>query len=560
MKMKYLAIACLSAIFLVSTFSCVDYIRPEFDVEKPESIAEVEYLKTYDVLNSYIDRAANPDFKLGSGVSTGDYAEQGLVYSLISSNFDEVAAGYSMKHGSNVQDDGTIDLAGVVSFVSAAKEAGVGVYGHTLCWHANQNATYLNSTIAPEVIPGSGVDRWDTIKLADFESDGISVFTYSNSIASITAEGEGANSEGKAIKIVNEEVRADEWGSQFFVAFDPMMEEGERYILRMDIRADDPCSVNNQAHTTPGVYLHWDFFGAINFTSEWTTFVKEITVSDLVAGTRAIAFNLGPTATSYYVDNFTLEKFTSGGETLIEKPDAEKKEIISNELERWINGMMEVTSDYIKAWDVVNEPMDDGNPSELKSGVGRDLEADQFYWQDVLGKDYAVMAFNLARQYGNEDDILFINDYNLEYNLDKCQGIIDYVAYIESKGAVVDGIGTQMHISTNSDKQKIADMFSMLAATGKLIKVSELDVGVGAQTTEATEENYIAQAEMYEYVVSKYMELIPAAQRYGITVWSPFDSPRNSFWRAGEPIGLWTESYQRKRAYAAFADALKNSE
>jgi GH35 family endo-1,4-beta-xylanase len=221
---------------------------------------------------------------------------------------------------------------------------------------------------------------------------------------------------------------------------------------------------------------------------------------------------------------------------------------------------MEVTSDYVKAWDVVNEPMDDGNPSELKSGVGRDLDADQFYWQDVLGKDYAVMAFNLARQYGNDDDILFINDYNLEYNLDKCQGIIDYVEYIESKGAVVDGIGTQMHISTNSDKQKIADMFSMLAATGKFIKVSELDVGVGAQTTDAREENYIAQAEMYDYVVSKYMELIPAAQRYGITVWSPFDSPRNSFWRAGEPIGLWTESYQRKRAYAAFADALKNSE
>ncbi len=86
-----------------------------------------------------------------------------------------------------------------------------------------------------------------------------------------------------------------------------------------------------------------------------------------------------------------------------------------------------------------------------------------------------------------------------------------------------------------------------------------MDIGVGVKTTVATDEDYIAQAEMFEYVVSKYMELIPANQRYGITVWSPFDSPKNGNWRAGEPIGLWTESYLRKRAYGGFADGLMNN-
>ncbi|MFC2129771.1 endo-1,4-beta-xylanase, partial [Bacteroidota bacterium] len=189
--------------------------------------------------------------------------------------------------------------------------------------------------------------------------------------------------------------------------------------------------------------------------------------------------------------------------------------------------------------------------------ASKELANDQFYWQDYLGKDYAVLAINMAREYGNEEDLLFINDYNLEYNINKCKGIIAYVEYIENKGAVVDGIGTQMHISTDSDKAKIEEMFTLLAATGKLIKVSELDIGVGGvQTTDATTEHYIAQAEMYQYVVEKYMELIPADQRYGITVWSPMDQPKNSFWRAGEPIGLWTEDYMRKRAYAGFADGL----
>jgi GH35 family endo-1,4-beta-xylanase len=204
--------------------------------------------------------------------------------------------------------------------------------------------------------------------------------------------------------------------------------------------------------------------------------------------------------------------------------------------------------------------MDDGSPYDLKTGVGKtNMAADEFYWQDYLGKDYAVMAFNLARQYGNADDVLFINDYNLEYNIDKCKGLIAYMNYIESKGAQVDGIGTQMHISVDSDKDKIVEMFGLLAATGKMVKVSELDLGVGVPTTDATDEDYIAQAEMYQFVVEKYFEIIPANQRYGITVWSPTDSPAGSSWRAGEPIGLWTEGYYRKRAYAGFADGLSGN-
>jgi endo-1,4-beta-xylanase len=64
---------------------------------------------------------------------------------------------------------------------------------------------------------------------------------------------------------------------------------------------------------------------------------------------------------------------------------------------------------------------------------------------------------------------------------------------------------------------------------------------------------------MYKYVIDKYFELIPAKQRYGVTIWSPLDSPLSSFWRAGEPIGLWTEGYVRKLAYKAVAEALKEN-
>ncbi len=156
-------------------------------------------------------------------------------------------------------------------------------------------------------------------------------------------------------------------------------------------------------------------------------------------------------------------------------------------------------------------------------------------------------------------DQLFINDYNLEYNLDKCKGLIEYVEYIESKGARVDGIGTQMHITIDTDKDKITEMFGLLAATGKLIKISELDIGVGVKTEQATDEHYLAQAAMYKFVVEQYLDIIPASQRYGITIWSPQDSPTGSSWREGEPIGIWTLGFTRKRAYGAVADAFSEA-
>jgi endo-1,4-beta-xylanase len=718
MNMKCLTKLWLSAIAL-SVLACADESKLLFEKDKPANLAELEYLKDFDVLKEYIDRSGNPDFKLGAGVSVSDFTKQGVDHSMIVSNFDEITAGWEMKHGAVVQDDGSLSFASVSDFISKSKAANVTIYGHTLTWHANQNAEYLNSTIAPTIIPGTGGPAWEVISSADFETADESNFTsnaeavrsftadgagangtgralqvtnaavrandwnsqffvtfpnqtqvgekyilkmdvrsdasatfstqahvvpYSykhwdffgqvnatptwtqfikeititaetsgttaiafnlgntatsyyfdnvevqkfnesggggptwddissadfetanesnytsnaEAVRSFTADGAGANGTGRALQVTNAVVRANDWNSQFFITFSPQTQVGERYILEMDVRADAPAAFSTQAHVVPYSYKHWDFFGQINATTAWTPFVKEITITAETSGTTAIAFNLGNTATSYYFDNVKVMKYneSGGGEQIIEKTPAEKKETIHGELERWIAGMMEVSKEYVKAWDVVNEPMDDGDPYKLKTGLGKDLAEDEFYWQDYLGKDYAVDAFKLAAQYGNSGDKLFINDYNLEYNLDKCKGLIEYVEYVESQGARVDGIGTQMHISTNSDKEQIIQMFELLAATGKLIKISELDIGVEKQTTEATDQDYIAQAEMYQFVVEKYFEIIPAAQRYGITIWSPRDSPASSSWRAGEPIGLWTEGYNRKRAYGAFAEGL----
>ncbi len=713
--MKYLNKLWLGAFALIALVSCTENSLLDYKVDKPESLIGKEYLNDYDVLKSYVDRSASPDFKLGAGVSVDAFNKQGTVYSHIISNFDEVTAGWAMKHGAVVQDNGKVDTAAVKQFVAKAEEAGVSIYGHTLAWHANQNATYLNSIIADKEIeidpnnannalhattPEAKTNSWDwqleytlptpliqgveyTLKMrakassaftvdfwrtngsstdygpniafgeswgdvsvtftptmdatrlqfcfgafggdlyfddmvltasgsednliengafddtnlsgwqkpgwhaytfavetlaagpatwwtnlvtnSDVENDDVSSFfateiTVGPNPATIGADGTGADGVGRAIVVKSGDNPTNPWDTQFFVKAPQQLEEGQAYRFSMKVKADKPATIESQSHNNPGGYIHWSMIGSPSVTTEWQEYSNSGSISKEQAGANGmntIAFNLSVfgEANTYYFDDIVWEIEESGNK--IPLTPEEKADTLSWALDNWITGMLKVTKGYVKTWDVVNEPMDDGNPYELKTGVGKtDMATDEFYWQDYLGKDYAVMAFNLARQYGNADDKLFINDYNLEYNLDKCKGLIKYVQYIESQGAQVDGIGTQMHITTDSDKDKIVEMFELLAATGKLIKVSELDMGIGKKTDEATAEDYEAQKEMYKFVVEKYLELIPANQQYGITVWSPLDSNKDSSWRPAEPIGLWTEGYNRKPAYAGFADGL----
>lgn len=539
--------------------SCTKYEALEYDVVKPGTAVIQEDIDSYPALKSYINRTTNPNFKFGVALSLADYNNKNVMYRLANKNFDEIVLGYEMKHGAVVQANGNLSLDNVTKLLENAKAAGTSVYGHTLCWHANQNANYLKSIIAPDVTASTG-PGWDLITTADFEGNATNNFeANANAVTSYTASGGGVNGVGRALKITNASVRTNDWEAQFFVKFTPAAVLGEKYTLKMDVRADVPASYPTQAHVTPGAYKHWDFFGTISATPTWTTYTREITVTADMATCGAIAFNLGKTATNFYFDNITLTKYNATGSVQTkEKAPELKKTIVTNALDKWMSGILTVSKPYVKAWDVVNEPMDDGKPYELKTGVGKKLAADEFYWQDYMGKDYAVTAFQLARKYGNPNDVLFINDYNLEYNLDKCKGLITYTNYIEGKGVKVDGIGTQMHIDIKSDKAKIAEMFKLLAATGKLIKISELDIGLaGVKTAGATQELYKSQAEMYKYVIDKYFELVPAAQRYGITIWSPLDSPANSSWRADDPIGIWNQQYVRKMAYSYVAEALK---
>lgn len=391
------------------------------------------------------------------------------------------------------------------------------------------------------------------ISNGDFEG-GVAWGGWGNgSTRGVESEGSGVGNTGRAFFVTNPTL-ANFWAAQSIYQLAEPLNSGETYNLSFWVKGEGEGIIRPEMQSPD---FSSNGFGMIQVTPEW----RLINVSTTITASDRNRFiiSYGEFEGTVYIDNVVLSSATlvGGTTTVVERLPEEKAAIVDEQLEKWVSGIVSYSAPYVNAWDVVSQPMDDNNPFELKTGVGKTLASGEFYWQDYLGKDYALRAFQLAKENGNPTDLLFISDNNLATNLDKCLGLIQFVEYLEEKGAQIDGIGTQLNIDVHASKENIAQMFELLAATGKKIRVTELEVRVN--TTQLTKEILDDQADMYQYVLETYQQKVPASQRYGITVWGVVDSQTNTSWSQG----LWRatpnnlNNLNRKPAYAGFAEGLK---
>ena len=434
------------------------------------------------------------------------------------------------------------------------------------------------ATFFVSLIDNGDMEGDDAHNFASKENSGAVVYEITNGVGKDGSRG---------VKIASKGGQADSWESQFWIVSNEVLHIGDKVHVAFDYRADGGCAgtnVDTQAHFDPGEYQFYQCAGTVNFTGEWKTYDKTFTVDASMAkeddkGMKSIAFNMSPNTADgiYYIDNVVLE-IEKTGDGIPLTPE-ERKDTLTWAMEQWIAGMMEACDGKVHAFDVVNEAISGGDRDgegvyALQHGTPENTT--DFFWQDKdkLGDlDYVRTAVRLARQYGPEDIKLFINDYNLESDWDqnnKLTSLIKWIERWESDGVTkIDGIGTQMHISCyanpttqESKKNAIVNMFKLMAASGKLVRVSELDMGYvdadgnSVKTVDMTEEMHHQMAELYTFVIEKYLEIIPANQQWGICQWCATDAPANSGWRGGEPVGLWDSNYYRKHTYAGFADGL----
>ena len=548
--------------------------QEKFELGKPND-DNYRYLDGYQALKDYIDYSKYPNFKLGAGTTVNDYLKKSTVYNLTNKNFTETVAGNAMKMASCVNSNGDMDFTTVKKYVKAATEAGLNVYGHTLAWHSQQPNGWLRRLLADKPDPLADA-IFTEIASKDFRKDK-SVGWHSDE----TDYGYSLNYDNEnGLNIHCTKINTNSWDVQFLAMTDIPTTVGQTYKMTMTVRGSEA----GKLHSKLGDWSNGEY-PDIPFTTEW----QDVEVN-YTAAVESSFFMLqcGDFVGDIYVREIKFEGYKYPAVPLTAE---ERHDTLVYAMDKWIKGMMEACDGKVKAWDLVNEAVsggdDDGDgyydlqhSDGYKSGTW-DVGGDAFYWQDYMGDlEYVRQACRLARKYGPDDVKLFINDYNLESDWDdnkKVKSLINWIQKWESDGVTyIDGIGTQMHISCyeNANLQKsaqehITKMFELMAASGKLVRVSEMDMGYvrgsnkwagSAKTSQLTEAEHQKMADFYEWIIKEFFRIVPPEQQWGICQWCTTDAPSNSGWRGGEPVGIWDLDYYRKHVYAGFVRGLNGGE
>ena len=718
MKVNKYIISALVCPFVLG--SCADWDDWKYDVEKPQTIAQYEYLNDYAPLKEYLDRGAHPGFKVSAALGVDEFNQQGPLFRLAAHNFDEIVAGNAMKMASCVNDQGVMDFSKVSSFVRAAEDAGLTVYGHTLAWHAQQPRKWLEKLIAdkeldvdpgqktftelsrqtytdgkfpfyqmgcaPDIINGSihfvPTGDWSqffcmtgcSMKAGNYVAI-LHIKSTKDGMISLTAQnGWGAEAQKITQKFT---VKANEWvdaevalndiqGGNYDFILLPETFDGTLDLQSVTIGQYESPAMEVEQEVKHQTYQDGPFpyyqmgcapdviNGSIHFvpTGDWSQFFC-VAGAPLTPGNYAVDVEIKSTksgnikmtvqngwggdaesrdGTVALKEGWTTARFKmtleqGGNYDFILKPETfdatldlksvtvkkivktnsipltpqEKSDTLTWAMNKWISGMMQATEGKVKAWDLINEAISGGGNVNgfyaLQTEATSEHNPQDFYWQDYFTPEmYGPIVEKAARdayaavEGTNPEDLkLFINDYNLESfwdNNKKLNSLVYWIGVWEKKGkelgwnTKIDGIGTQMHISyyenpeiLESAKKHIQNMLTIMAGTGRLVRISEIDMGYvdkdGKDVTTAQLEKLPieervakekAMAEHYKWIIEQYFKIVPVSQQYGICQWCLTDSPTDSGWRPGQPVGLWNLNYQRKPAYGGFADGLANKQ
>jgi GH35 family endo-1,4-beta-xylanase len=557
--------------------------QERFEQGKPND-DNYRYLDNYKGLKEYIDTINYPNFKLGAGTTVNDYLKKTTVYKLTNANFTETVAGNAMKMASCVDGNGNMNFTTVKNYVKAATDAGLNVYGHTLGWHSQQPKGWLLRLLADKPDP-NGEETYTEVASKDFRKDKSVGWKADETENGYTLSFNSTD----GLKVVT--TKSKSWEIQFVAMDNINLETTKTYKMTFTVKGSKSGRIDGRLGS-------WSVNGpsfSVNFTDEW----QDVSVDIKPAIESSFMLLHIP---NYIGDVYIKSiKFEGNKVATIPQTAQEMHDTLVYAMDKWIKGMMEACDGKVKGWDLINEAIGGGgndgsgnyllqhsdayNPNGNPDATW-DVGGGAFYWQDYMGDlEYVRQACRLARKYGPEDVKLFINDYNLEGTWDlttkngikaskKVWSIIGWIKKWEADGVTkIDGIGTQMHISFNKNsnsqntlKTAITGMFKAMAASGKLVRVSELDMGYNdasgksVATGNMTEAQHKEMANFYEWIIQQYLTIIPAEQQWGICQWCTNDSPSNSGWRANTPVGIWDLNNYRKHVYAGFVRGLNGGE
>lgn len=585
------------------------------DVTKAEiPIAVKEVIANYDNIKDYAQQYT-PNMKIGIGMGADLYANnENGEGDLANANYQVFTPGNAMKNDAIMGNSGSLNFA-TVDKLLAALDGNLQLYGHNFFWHTQQNQTYLKSLIAPTLVVESDGDIANVLSgdASDFNGGSTGGWGSWGSNKESAEVVSGAGQDGSAALVLKNKGDGNAWEAQCAYTFDDALQEGKKYIIQFYAKSTSSAGELQFQYQNGTTYSSQGGYNTFNVGTDW---VKcEFTFTPAYDDANRIILNFGKVGATYYIDNIKFglaknqstatrgiqyvlarkgkaRKATRAGSKMyyVLKTPAEKQAALEGAMDAWVSGV----ANHLKeknvvpfGYDVINEPIADGSygrrgydgvfgmegdsePTESEAdGLSLNWESGHWYWGYYV-KDYPVKAFQLARKYLPADTKLFVNDYNLETSPKKLEALIKFAKEIDEKNGspIVDGIGTQMHVTLNcSDdaeknatsiaelKAKVDAMFQTMAATGKLVRVTELDLSLGTGTPSSNQ--YKAQSDAYRMIMESYKANVPEAQQSGITIWSLSDNEaEHEYWLKGQVPNLFDKDYKRKWAYKGFCDGI----
>lgn len=575
-------------------------------------LAVKEAIANYDNIKDYANQYT-PNMVIGIGMGADMYvSNENGEGDLANANYQMFTPGNAMKSDAMLGNSGTINFATVDKLIAAMPE-GMKLYGHNFFWHTQQNQSYLKSLIAPTLVVESegeiaNVLQGDASNFNGGTTGGWGSWGSNKESADVVA---GAGKDGSAALVLKNKGDGNAWEAQCAYTFDDALQAGKKYIIQFYAKSTSTAGELQFQYQNGTTYQSQGGYNTFSVGKDWTKCEYEFTPTPEDA--NRIIFNFGKVGATYYLDNikFGLAKdqgSTAGAKQTIFrargkqhraasksyyvlKTPAEKQAALEGAMEAWVSGV----ANHLKekgvtpyGYDVVNEPIadesnkfrgldegifgsgDDAAPEEtVADGLSLNWGNNHWYWGYYV-PDYHVKAFQLARKYLPAETKLFVNDYNLETSPKKLEALVKFVNEIDTKNGspIVDGIGTQMHVTLSSSddatknaeniaalKEKVDAMFQTMAATGKLVRVTELDISLGTGSPSANQ--YKAQSDCYQMIVESYKANVPAAQQSGITIWSLSDNEaEHEYWLKGQVPNLFDKDYKRKWAYKGFCDGI----
>lgn len=532
--------------------SCADYNTTDNFSAEPDPTVVTPYADL-DPVKSYIDRNANPNLTIGATVDIKDFNKQELVHSAAMANFNNLSFGKTLMSGSIVSAKGVMNFIQLNDLLEHMDEVGGEVFGSPIVANANQADGWIEMLTAPieisvDYVPGKTVNFNDS-KAGAYD---------------------GTVNKGKVeiVKYDGQNTLALPSASSANIVEGFTIDEGATYTTTFWAKCDKDASFNvtfsgNKVDGTASADGKWSIAAG-----KWQKVVIESQAAEGVTDgyvqidmVRGSSMYIQKVDVGYYPDNHRPQT------------EQERTDTIKYALNAWCDGLMKINKGRIKSFDLIDEPIDDATVLDNEMYDIKHSTPAKPFWQDVLGSDnYAPAVANVARtafaKYGgNAADLkFFISEKGLE-NPKKMESLKYWIGIWDGKGANIDGINAKVNLVFYEDAAKQAEnkaayeaLLSALAATGKLIRVSNFDIkyvdetGVSVTAAKITDEQRQKLADYNAYAIKTYMSKIPSDKQAGICKENIVDT--------SDPIGLWTKDaklsndWARTATYKAWCEAL----